>query len=142
MYVALKTGVLDCALYSPSAAPTISLQEVTPYYSYLFPYVLHPINILISQRAYDALSPELQQIVDVAAQEVQASTIKAFLSEDFDKEADKHIATLGAKKLPAFPEADQKAFNQAAIAVWKQEANRIGGAALKNRELIEKLLGG
>ena len=37
LYVALQTGVVDCAVYPALFAHTISLQEVTKYASYLYP---------------------------------------------------------------------------------------------------------
>ena len=36
-------------------ATTVSLQEVAPNASYLFPYVLHPLHIIVPKKAYDAL---------------------------------------------------------------------------------------
>jgi len=44
-YVALKTGVVDCALYPALYASTISLQEVTDYASFIYPMASAPYTL-------------------------------------------------------------------------------------------------
>ena len=129
LYVAMQTGVVDCAVYPIGLAITVSLQEVAPYASYLFPYVLHPLNILASQTAFDALSPDLQEIVVNTAAKVQEDSIASYLSGVNDEKALKVFEESGGELLEPFPEADQQAFAEAARATWKDLSMSSGEAA-------------
>ncbi|MCP4307590.1 MAG: C4-dicarboxylate ABC transporter substrate-binding protein, partial [bacterium] len=51
LYVALQTGVVDCAVYPALFAHTISLQEVADYASYLYPIASVPYVLGANQDA-------------------------------------------------------------------------------------------
>lgn len=138
LYLAMKTGVVDCAVYPIGFANTISLHEVAPHASYLFPYVLHPLNIIVSKKAFDALPPDVQKIVQDAAQEVQKQTIASYVKGEFDKTATAEFQQKGGKLLASFPTADQAAFQKAAREVWEREAKALGQKAQENREAVLK----
>ncbi len=140
LYLAMKTGVVDCAVYPIGFANTISLQEVAPYAAYLFPYVLHPLNIIVSKKAFDALPPDVQKIVEDSAQEIQKQTMAAYVNGDFDKVATDEFLKKGGKLLPAFSAADQAAFQKAARDVWQREANAVGKKAQENRDAVLKAM--
>jgi TRAP-type C4-dicarboxylate transport system substrate-binding protein len=128
LYVAMQTGVIDCAVYPIGLAVSVSLQEVAPYASYLFPYVLHPLNLLASQEAFDALSPEVQEIVTKTAAEVEQESFASYLSGVNDEAALKVFREDGGQLLDPFPEEDQQAFVNAARETW-QELSAAGGEA-------------
>ena len=67
LYVALNTGVVDCALYATSGTIPEHLQEVTRYGSDFVPYASVPNVILANQKAWDTLPPDLQNVVSEAA---------------------------------------------------------------------------
>lgn len=138
LYLAMKTGVVDCAVYPIGFANTISLQEVAPHASYLFPYVLHPLNLIVSKKAFDALPPDVQKIVQDAAQEVQKQTIASYVKGEYDKAATSEFQQKGGKLLASFPAADQAAFQKAARVVWEREAKALGQKAQENREAVLK----
>ncbi len=141
LYLAMKTGVVDCAVYPIGFANTISLQEVAPNASYLFPYVLHPLNLIVSKKAFDALPADVQKIVVDAAQEVEKKTVANYVNGDFDKVANAEFTQKGGKLLPPFSAADQAAFQKAARAIWETEAKEIGKKAQENREAVLKAIG-
>lgn len=140
LYLAMKTGVVDCAVYPIGFANTISLQEVAPNAAYLFPYVLHPLNLIVSKKAFDALPPDVQKIVQDAAREVEKQTVAAYVSGEFDKVANAEFAKKGGKLLAPFPAADQAAFQKAARDIWEKEAKVIGAKAQENREAVLKAI--
>lgn len=141
LYLAMKTGVVDCAVYPIGFANTISLQEVAPYAAYLFPYVLHPLNLIVSKKAFDTLPPEVQKIVQDAAQEVQKLTVAAYVNGEFDKVATAEFLKKDGKLLAPFSAADQAAFQKAARDIWEREAKEIGKKAQENREAVLKGIG-
>jgi len=141
LYVALQTGVIDCAVYNVGYAKTSSIQEVAPYEAYLFPYVTHPVNLVVTNAAWEALPEELQQVVEKVTADVQQETLGVYLAGTFDSEAREELATLGLKPLDAYSEADQKAFQEAAVQTWEEMAKEAGEAALANKEKILNALG-
>ncbi|BBK41767.1 C4-dicarboxylate ABC transporter [Allostella vacuolata] len=142
LYVAMKTGVVDCAVYPIGFATTVSLQEVAPNASYLFPYVLHPLHIIVSKKAYDALPADVRKIVADAAQATQKETITNYLSGNYDREAAKLFVEKGGKELPPFPDADQSAFTKTAREIWEKTAKGLGAKATENYEAVLKGVGG
>ncbi|WP_108662188.1 TRAP transporter substrate-binding protein DctP [Acuticoccus kandeliae] len=136
LYVAMQTGVVDCAVYPIGLAITVSLQEVAPYASYLFPYVLHPLNLIASKTAFDALPPEAQQVVRDAAAKAEAASFESYLSGVNDEKALEVFKADGGTLLDPFPEADQAAFVEAARETWKALAEGGGESAKANYETI------
>lgn len=142
LYLAMQTGVVDCAVYPLGFANTISLQEVAPNAAYLFPYVLHPLNLIVSKTAFDSLPGDVQKIVQDAAQEVEKLTVAAYVKGDYDKVATPEFLQKGGKLLAPFPAADQAAFQKAARDIWDREAKAIGKKAQENHEAVLKAIGG
>lgn len=141
LYVAMKTGVVDCAVYPLGFAISVSLQEVAPNASYLFPYVLHPLNIIVAKKAFDALPADVQKIVADAAQQVQKLTIDNYLKGTFDREAFAEFTQKGGRLLQSFPDEDQAVFTKTAREVWETTAKEIGPKAVENRAAVLKALG-
>lgn len=129
LYVAMQTGVVDCAVYPIGLAVTVSLQEVAPYASYLFPYVLHPLNLIASQTAFDALPADVQQIVLEAAAEAEKSSFASYLSGENDEKAMEQFYASGGELLKPFSESDREAFVATAGEVWKELSAGAGGNA-------------
>jgi TRAP-type C4-dicarboxylate transport system substrate-binding protein len=142
LYVAMKTGVVDCAVYPVGFATTVSLQEVAPHASYLFPYVLHPLHVVVSKKAFEALPADQQQIMIEAAQAVQKKTIDQYMSGAYDKEAEAEIRQKGGKMLDPFPAGDQELFARTARQVWEKSATEIGKKAQDNRSAVLQAIGG
>lgn len=140
LYMAMRTGVVDCAVYPIHFSLTISLQEAASNAAYLFPYVLHPLNLIVSRSAFDALPADVQEIVTQAAAEVEAESLRSYLSGDVDKTSAAEWKEKGGTILAPFPEKDQQAFAQAARDVWKASAERLGGKALENYNAVHKVL--
>jgi len=132
LYVALQTGVVDCAVYPVGFAPSVSLHEVAPYAAYLFPYVLHPLNIIVANRAFEALDAATQQVLREVAAEIEAETTANYLSGEFDGVAAADLTARGLTILEPFPDADRERFSETAIAVWQEMTAAAGGKAAEN----------
>ena len=140
LYMAMQTGVVDCAVYPIGLAISVSLQEVAPHASYLFPYILHPLNLIVSKSSFDALSPELQALVAKTAQETEEASFKSYLSGENDEKAMKVFNETGGKLLAPFSEADRKTFTDAAREVWRELSASLGAKAQKDYETISKVV--
>lgn len=141
LYVALQTGVVDCAVYPALFAHTISLQEVTSYASYLYPIASVPYVLGADQEAWDGLSDAERQAVTTAADNVWARTNEYSKAEENEQAARAKLAEQGVEFLDPFSDDDRAAFLEAASATWKELAEEAGGQAPDYRERILSVLG-
>lgn len=140
LYMAMQTGVVDCAVYPVSLAVSVSLQEVAPYAAYLFPYVLHPLNILASKKAMDALPEEVQETVRSAAERAEEESFDDYVSGVEDERAIAVLLESGGELLEPFSEADRMEFTHAARALWEELSNETGPQAQENYRILSDLL--
>lgn len=141
LYVALRTGVVDCAVYPALFAHTISLQEVTDYAAYLYPIASVPYVLGANEEAWMALSEEERQAVTSAAERVWERTSDYSESEANEMAARDNLAEQGVEFLDAFSEEDRAAFLEAASVTWREMAEEAGGKAPEYRERILDVLG-
>lgn len=141
LYVALQTGVVDCAVYPALFAHTISLQEVTKYASYLYPVAGVPYVLGANQKAWDSLSDEEKQAVSTAATNVWERTNQYDSAEEKETAARAKLSEQGIEFLEAFSDEDRAAFLDAASATWETLAAEAGGNAPANRQRILDVLG-
>ena len=141
LYVALQTGVVDCAVYPALFAHTISLQEVTKYASYLYPVAGVPYVLGASKSAWDGLSDAERSAVTTAAAKVWERTNEYSKAEENEKAARAKLTEQGITFLDDFSEEDRSAFLAAASGTWKELAEEAGGNAPKYRQRILDVLG-
>jgi TRAP-type C4-dicarboxylate transport system substrate-binding protein len=139
MYVAMKTGVVDCALYPDIIAPTISLQEVVKYRSYLMHSSIPPFVIAASAKKWQTLSEEHQKHIKDAAAAVQNDFKNAM--PQIEAASIQKLKDGGVEFVDDFAENDRQAFLEAASETWKETCETISNAALENREKILKTTG-
>ena len=140
LYVAMQTGVVDCAVYPASFAVTISLQEVAPFGSYLFPFVLHPDNIIVSRSAFEALSEEHKEILLETAKEITQKSMQEYLTGVYDQPAIDKVNSTGGEILSDYPDSDRKAFSEAARETWVELVEDAGGQAQENFDKVSEAL--
>ena len=141
LYVALQTGVVDCAVYPALFAHTISLQEVTKYASYLYPVAGVPYVLGASKGAWDGLSDAEREAITAAAARVWERTNEYSKAEENEQAARAKLAEQGIEFLDAFSDEDRSAFLAAASSTWKELAEEAGGNAPKYRQRILDVLG-
>ena len=141
LYVALQTGVVDCAVYPALFAHTISLHEVTKYASYLYPVAGVPYVLGASKGAWDGLSAEERSAVSTAASRVWERTNEYSQAEAREQAARAKLTEQGVVFLEPFSETDRAAFLEAASSTWLELAQDAGGKAPEYRERILRVLG-
>lgn len=141
LYVALQTGVVDCAVYPALFAHTISLHEVTKYASYLYPVAGVPYVLGANQSAWDKLSADEQAAVGTAADRVWERTNQYDAAEEKEAAARAKLTEQGVEFLDDFSDDDRAAFLDAASETWKTLAEEAGGNALAHRQRILDVLG-
>ena len=141
MYVALKTGVVDCAVYPALYAHTVSLHEVTNSASYLYPIAGLPYVLGASEKKWEKLPESYKNAVKSAAEELFQRSTDYTDDEANEIEARRKLESQGVDWLVDFSASDQRAFLDAAAETWKEAANDAGGDALNNRARILKAIG-
>ena len=136
LYLALANGVVDCTLYAAPWANSLSLHEVAPYASYLFPLVLPPLNIIASKTSYEQLSPEDQQAIASAADDIWAETMALWISGEQDAVEKKRYVDNGGTMLEPFSDEDRAEYAAAARKVWENAAEGVGPEAVEARQKI------
>ena len=140
-YVALKTGVVDCALYPALYAHTISLQEVTKYASYLYPMASAPYSLGISTEKWEATDPGIQTALVAAADALWARTNQYDKDYELELAAREKLVEMGVTWGEDFPEADRTLFLDAVSKTWAMLAEEAGGNAMDYRQRVLTALG-
>lgn len=141
MYVAMKTGVVDCALYPALYAHTVSLQEVSKYGSFLYPMASGPYVIGVSNDQWDAADDAFKAAVSAAADGLWERTNQ--YDDDLEREmaARDTLVEQGIVWGEDFPEADRDAFVGAVTDIWAELAEEAGGKAPQYRQRVLDALG-
>lgn len=126
MYMALQTGVVDCAYYLSTVAPTVSLQEVTEYESYLHPWAASPWLFGISERSLARLNDNQRQALEEAGEEVWNETRATAVDPEREAQARQEREELGITMLPDFSDEDVETFVNAAWQAWETMAENAG----------------
>lgn len=137
-YIALRTGVVDCALYPALYANTISLQEVTNYASFLYPMASAPYTLAVETKRWDATAPEIKEAITKAADALWERT------NQYDSDLERELAArekLGVAWGPDFPDSDRQLFLTAVSETWEMLAKEAGGNALDYRQRVLTALG-
>lgn len=141
MYVALKTGVVDCALYPALYAHTVSLQEVAKYGAFLYPMASGPYVIGVATDKWEGTDETVKSAITEAADALWDRTNQ--YEDDFERElaAREDMVAAGVEWLGDFPEEDSAMFLEAVSETWKILAEEAGGRAPEYRERVLESLG-
>lgn len=132
-YVALRTGVVDCALYPALYASTISLQEVTNYASFIYPMASAPYTLGVEKDRWNETRPEIKAAITDAADALWNRT------NQYDQDLELELAareTLDVTWGEDFPESDRALFLTAVSQTWEMLAEEAGGNALDYRQRV------
>jgi len=140
VYLALKTGVLDGALFgvSPFLNP---MHEVAKYWSTLYQGSML-LGMATSEAAFRALPPDLQAMM----QKFEANLMKKWATEvtgwcaQYDDAEFKQVKEKGGVVLSPFPKADQDLLVKAAVEGWRERAKELGVEAVKYQKKLETAL--
>ncbi|MDN3524613.1 TRAP transporter substrate-binding protein [Halomonas sabkhae] len=136
MYLALQTGVVDCAYYLSTVAKTVSLQEVTEYEAYLHPWAASPWMFGVSDKTWNSLDKQQQEVLTRAGEEIWKETRDQAVDPEREAEAREERKSMGISVLPAFPDDDVQTFVDAAWKAWHEMASEAGDEGLRYYEIV------
>ena len=141
MYVALKSGVVDCALYPALYAHTVSLQEVAKYASFLYPMASGPYVIGVATDRWSETDDDVKAAITAAADAIWDRTNQ--YDNDLEREltARENMVKAGVTWSEDFPEEDRTLFLEAVSESWKILAEDAGGNAPDYRQQVLHALG-
>lgn len=141
LYLALKTGVVDAAIYGLPYVKSQALYETTCCVSYLAPFTAaFPFAIGVRQQDWKTLDPALKKVmIDVGA-ETYAAALKEWRDNKQDIEATKWLKEKGMKFVAPFPLADRVRIQAALFKVWQEQSEKIGPEAVANYRKIRAVL--
>lgn len=140
MYMALQTGVVDCAYYLSTVAPTVSLQEVTEYESYLHPWAASPWLFGISEQALSRLNDNQRQALEEAGEEIWNETRATAVDPEREAQARQERKELGITMLPDFSDDDVETFVDAAWQAWRAMAENAGEDGTRYYETVTQAI--
>ncbi|MCD1587102.1 TRAP transporter substrate-binding protein DctP [Halomonas sp. IOP_14] len=140
MYMALQTGVVDCAYYLSTVAPTVSLQEVTKYESYLHPWAASPWLFGISEQALSRLNDNQRQALEEAGEEIWNETRATAVDPEREAQARQERKELGITMLPDFSDDDVETFVDAAWQAWQAMAENAGEDGTRYYETVTQAI--
>ncbi|WP_237022348.1 TRAP transporter substrate-binding protein [Halomonas sp. HG01] len=136
MYLALQTGVVDCAYYLSTVAKTVSLQEVTDYEAYLHPWAASPWMFGVSDRTWNSLDEQQQQILVRAGEEIWQETRDQAVDPEREAEAREEREAMGITVLPEFSDEDVQTFVDAAWEAWHEMASEAGDEGIRYYDTV------
>lgn len=128
MYMAMKTGVVDGVIYPPKAGKGLALAEIAKYATVLYPYADCGADLLVAQKAWDSLSPELREILVKETREWEAKGNRDYLDAVADEKAGRAYCDANGVTFSWLPEPERARITQAAFKVWKEETDHIGAS--------------
>ena len=141
LYVALKTGVVDCALYPALYAHTISLQEVTSHASFLYPMASAPYTLGVATDRWAKTDETVKTAIETAATDLWNRTNQYDKDFELELEARKKLTEAGVAWGDDFPDSDRELFLDAVSDTWQMLAEEAGGNAMEYRQRVLTALG-
>jgi TRAP-type transport system periplasmic protein len=141
LYLALKSGVLDGAIYLTTPYLTASMYEVSSYWSTLYQGT-QVLGAAISEAVFKALPADLQE----AVQRAETNIMKKWAAEangwcaKYDDAAFAELKKKGAQLLEPFSRADQDLLVKTAIEGWRERAKELGSEAVEYQKKMEEAL--
>lgn len=141
MYVAMKTGVVDCAVYPALYAHTVNMHEVAKFGAFLYPMPSAPYALGIATNKWNALPEAQRKAITKAADDTWNRTNEYSADHQRELAAREELKKKGINWLGDFPESDRKLFLDAVSATWADLATDAGGKAPGYRDRVLKAMG-
>jgi TRAP-type C4-dicarboxylate transport system substrate-binding protein len=119
MYMAMKLGTIDGAIYGATGLQDIKLYEVVKYYT-LPTAAQIALSLLISKSALEKLPPDLRAIVETGTRYILQDTANRYITEC--KESLNKSVRMGAVKISELPETEIAKMRELVKPLWDELA--------------------
>lgn len=141
LYLALKTGVVDCSFYAAVYTKSQSLYEVAHYWSNIgYATIASPNAILVRKDLWTRLPDDLKRVMIGVGKTMYKEEINAWKARKGEKAAEAFLKAHGMTELPPFPEKDREKIRQAILTAWRKHCESIGPEAVSiHRQIMAAL---
>jgi len=138
LYLALKTGVVDAAVYGPTYGQSQSIYEVTCCFSYLAAFSMaYPFSIATNEDTWAAVPDDLKAILVGEADAMWQESVDLWAEGAAEKAAYEFLTTTGGmKQLDPVPLEDRQAIQAELLKIWKAQAEALGPTGASYYERI------
>ncbi len=141
LYLALKTGVVDCSFYAPVYTKSQSLYEVADYWANVgYSTIASPIAILAQQDEWEKVPDDLKNIMRTAGEEMYDEQVAEWKAREAEKQAESFLREHGMTQLDTFPLEDRKKIREAMLEAWRKQCESIGPEAVEIYERVTAAL--
>jgi TRAP-type C4-dicarboxylate transport system substrate-binding protein len=140
LYTALQRGVIDAAITSATNAEPMKFFEVCKYINYWFINGFYLEFLGINKKAWDSLTPDLQEVVSNSLKEVRFEDKSWEDAISWDNKAKKRVQELGMTVIDVPKEEIEKA-RKIARPSWDLWLKRTGADGKKALEIALQALG-
>jgi TRAP-type C4-dicarboxylate transport system substrate-binding protein len=142
LYLALKTGVVDGAVYGPTYAKSQSIYEVTCCFSYVSAFSMaYPFSIGVNAATWRGLPDDLKKVLAEESRKMWDESVASWRQGAAEKEAYEWLTTKGGvKMLDPMPVEDRKAIQAELIKVWRGNCRGLGAKGVDYCSRIEAAL--
>jgi len=140
VYTALQRNAVDGAVTSATNAEPMKFFEVTKYLNYWYLSGAHPEFLAVNKKAWDALSPDLREVVTASLKEVRFEEKEWEDAISWDARAKKRVQELGMTVVDV-PKSEIEKARKMAQPAWDVWTKRTGADGKRAMELALKALG-
>lgn len=141
VYLALRTGVIDCTFYAAIYTKSQSLYEVAPYWSDIgYSTIGSPIAITARRDRWEELPQDLRDALARVGEEMYQEQIEAWRNREEEAAAEAFLKENGMTQLEPFPMEDRREIRKAMLAAWQRQTQAIGPEAVEIYERVSVAL--
>lgn len=141
LYLALKTGVVDAAVYGNTYIQSQSIYETTCCVTYLAPFsAAFPATLAFTPAAWDRLDAAMRDAIRAAGEADMKKAMSDWQEGKGEKTSQAFLESKGMKFLPPLPLEDRRRIQTELLKVWREQSEKLGPDALKNFERISARL--
>lgn len=141
LYLALKTGVVDAAVYGNTYIRSQSIYETTCCITYLAPFsAAFPANLAFTPAAWAKLDDGMKAAIKAAGEADMKKAIAEWQEGKGETEHQAFMESKGVKYLPPLPVEDRRRVQTELMKVWREQSEKLGPDAVKNFERISTIL--
>jgi TRAP-type C4-dicarboxylate transport system substrate-binding protein len=141
LYLALKTGVVDAAVYGNTYIQSQSIYETTCCVTYLAPFsAAFPATLAFTPAAWERLDGPMRDAIKAAGEADMKRAVAEWQEGKGEKASQAFLESKGMKFQPPLPMEDRRRIQAELLKAWREQSEKLGPEALKNFDLISSKL--
>jgi TRAP-type C4-dicarboxylate transport system substrate-binding protein len=141
LYLALKTGVVDAAVYGNAYIKSQSIYETTCCVTPIGPFTAaFPSTIAFTPAAWGKLDPALQAAVRASVEAESARALSEWRGGKGEADNRGFLEAKGMKFMPPLPIEDRRKVQAELLKVWREQSEKLGPEGVQSFERISAAL--